>query len=111
MKSGPVEHTTIAGAERPAGTDARILAEVSASVAKPGRLLMIVLIAGLSGASFGSQSLVDWTAARHDSPAMTEAHSALVGWHQLMERLGLTLPAELLREAVRALEAISFDDS
>ena len=79
--------------------------------ARPAQLSSVglaILLATLTMAVFGSGALLDWTSALPIGPVSDFLVDLAVRWHELMTGLGLAHPAETLRHAERALQALAW---
>jgi hypothetical protein len=67
----------------------------------PLQVLAITLIGAAVLAVFASHDLVSWLDRMGSDPILTPAQHAAAAWDGVMDRLGLTWPAEALRDLIR----------
>jgi hypothetical protein len=69
----------------------------------PRQVFALVLIGTLILAVFASRDLTTWLNGLGDGPVLAPLQRATAGWEGATAKLGLTAPADALREAIRQL--------
>jgi len=67
----------------------------------PRQVLAIALIGAVVLAMFASRDLASWLDRMGYNPILTPIQQAAAEWDRAMDRLGLTRPAEVLRDFIR----------
>jgi hypothetical protein len=67
------------------------------------QVLALTVIGTLVLAVFASGDLSSWLNRMGDRPALAPLQQAAAGWNGAMQRIGLTLPNDALRDLVRRL--------
>jgi hypothetical protein len=67
----------------------------------PRQVLAIAIIGTVVLAMFASRDLASWLDRMGNDPMLRPVQHAAAGWDRAMDRLGLTRPAEALRDFIR----------
>jgi hypothetical protein len=67
----------------------------------PRQVLAVTLIGAVVLAAFASHDLASWLDRMGNDPMLALVQQAAAEWDKAMDRLGLTRPAEMLRELLR----------
>jgi hypothetical protein len=67
----------------------------------PRQVLAIVVIGAVVLAVFASHDLASWLDRMGNDPILAPVQHAAAEWDRAMDRLGLTRPAEILRDFIR----------